>query len=112
MRRASLAAANNFSSVLSRAGSSANTRPHEAVSDSSNVDVNGNVIGEEDFKDSASLLPAKSVAGFCRNSVVAQTGFSSLPAGGKTSHYDFVLRNTGPVARFAEDPSDGATTGS
>jgi hypothetical protein len=77
-----------------------------------NVDQNGNVTGEEDFKDSTTLLTAQAVAGFCQNLQVAASGFCKLTAGGKTSQYDFVLRNNGTVARVAEDPADGANVGS
>jgi len=83
-----------------------------AVTGSFNVDANGNVTGEEDFKDPATLLTAQSVAGSCQNFPVAATGFCKITAGGTTSQYDFVLRNNGTVARFAEDPSDGVNTGS
>ena len=83
-----------------------------SVAGSINVDQNGNVTGEEDFKDPKTLLTAQSVAGSCQNFPVAATGFCKLTAGGKTSQYDFVLRNNFLVARLAEDPVDGANVGS
>jgi uncharacterized repeat protein (TIGR01451 family) len=83
-----------------------------AVAGSINVDANGNVTGEEDFKDPNTLLTAASISGSCQNFPVAASGFCNLTAGGKTSRYDFVLRNNGVVARLAEDPVDGANVGS
>jgi len=83
-----------------------------AVTGSFNVDANGNVSGEEDFKDPITLHTAASILGSCQNFPVAASGFCKLTAGSKTSQYDFVLRNNGIVARFAEDPSDGVNTGS
>lgn len=83
-----------------------------SVAGSINVDQNGNVTGEEDFKDPVTLLTAQSVSGNCQNLPVAATGFCNLTAGGRTSRYDLVLRNNGTVARLAEDPSDGANAGS
>lgn len=83
-----------------------------AVAGSFNVNANGNVSGEEDFKDPTTLLIAQSVAGFCQNFSIPAAGFCKITAGGKTSQYDFVLRNNGTVARFAEDPADAPSTGS
>lgn len=83
-----------------------------SVAGSITVDQNGNVTGEEDFKDPKTLLTAQSVAGSCQNFPVAAAGFCKLTAGGKTSQYDFVLRNNLLVARLAEDPVDGANVGS
>jgi uncharacterized repeat protein (TIGR01451 family) len=77
-----------------------------AIAGSINVDANGIVTGEEDFKDPTTLLTAASVVGNCQNFPVAASGFCNLTAGGKTSRYDFVLRNNFVVARLAEDPAD------
>lgn len=84
-----------------------------SVAGSFNVDANGNLSGEEDFKDPATLVTAQSVAGFCRNSAFANTGFCRLTVAGQTYQYDFVLRSVAPVARFFEDPADNTgVTGS
>jgi hypothetical protein len=84
-----------------------------SVAGSFNVNANGNLTGEEDFKDPTTLLMAQSLTGNCQNSGVAASGFCNLTAGGKTSRYDFVLRNNFVVARLAEDPADGpSNTGS
>jgi uncharacterized repeat protein (TIGR01451 family) len=77
-----------------------------AVAGSINVNANGNVTGEEDFKDPKTLLTAASVSGNCQNLPITASGFCNLTAGGKTSRYDFVLRNNFVVARLAEDPVD------
>ena len=77
-----------------------------AVAGSINVNANGNVTGEEDFKDPKTVLTAASVVGNCQNFPAPASGFCNLTAGGKTSRYDFVLRNNFVVARLAEDPAD------
>ena len=83
-----------------------------SIAGSINVDQNGNVMtGEEDFKDPSVVHPAQAVTGFCQNAQVP-AGFCKLTAGGKTSQYDFVLRNNNTVARFFEDPADPLSTGS
>jgi hypothetical protein len=83
-----------------------------AIAGSINVDVNGNVTGKEDFKDPSVVQPGQQVVGFCQNLAIASAGFCKLTAGGRTSQYDFVLRNNETVARFFEDPADGADVGS
>lgn len=72
------------------------------------IDKNGNVTGEEDFKDPTTQNPMpQPISGSCQNFSVTLTGFCRLTAGGVTSQYDFALRGTFDLARFVEDPSDG-----
>ena len=80
-----------------------------AVTGSINVNANGKISGEEDFKDPKTQFTAQfdTNNSFCQNLPVPATGSCTLTAGGKTVHYDFVLRNNGTVARFFEDPGDG-----
>ena len=72
-----------------------------------NVDQNGNVTGEEDFKDPTTLHSAAAIVGSCQNYPVASTGFCKLTADNTTYQYDFVLRNSLLVGRFFENPVDG-----
>jgi hypothetical protein len=74
-----------------------------AVVGSINVDQNGNIMGEADFKDPTTLLTAQSVGGSCRNDPIAATGYCRLTFAGKTYQYDFVLRRNGVAARFFEN---------
>jgi len=78
-----------------------------AVAGSIHVDQDGNVTGEEDFKDPTTLLTAQPVSGSCRNYAVASTGYCQLTAAGRTYQYDFVLRRNMIAARFFENPADG-----
>jgi len=77
------------------------------VAGSINVDQNGNVTGEEDFKDPTTLHSAAAIVGSCQNYPVASTGFCKLTADNTTYQYDFVLRNSLLVGRFFENPVDG-----
>ena len=83
--------------------------PNGAVSlaGSFSVDENGNLTGEEDFKDPANLHMAQSVTGFCQNYALPEaTGFCKLTAAGSTYQYDFVLRSFTAAARFFENAID------
>lgn len=78
-----------------------------SVAGSFNVDENGNLTGEEDFKDPTNLHQAQSASGFCQNYALPEaTGFCKLTAAGSTYQYDFVLRSFTPAARFFENPID------
>ncbi len=71
------------------------------------VDQNGNISGEEDFKDALTQNPSlQPITGSCQNSI-AYTGFCTVTAGGKTFQYKFVLRSDLGLARFIEDSADG-----
>jgi hypothetical protein len=83
-----------------------------AIAASINVDSNGNVTGEEDFKDPTTQIMTPNVTGHCANAGVA-VGTCQLTAGNRMALFDWNLRSNLIAARVAEDPSDGPTnTGS
>jgi uncharacterized repeat protein (TIGR01451 family) len=75
------------------------------IAASINVDSNGNVTGEEDFKDPTTVVSIPNIGGHCANAGV-EVGTCQLPAGNKMALFDWNLRTNLIAARVAEDPSD------
>jgi hypothetical protein len=87
------------------------------IAGSFGVDSQGNVNGEEDFKDSATVRTAQVITGgTCTNhSTIANQGTLTLTTAGSTSTYTFVLQKGGggaPRGRMAESGDTNGISGS